>query len=276
MKKTMTTFILIAGMSFIAFQNCSNKSYSAANGDAATTADETTDDSDTTSDSGSSTISCAEQLQSVTVPVKMLFIVDTSGSNADDYIYSGTDSDKSLRGGSIDEFFAEYKVKDNFSWGFITFSGISATSLIGSDSSPTFTSSVTTMSSAISNFYKISDYGGTPYVAALDLAAKAVTNDTTYSSTDKYVVIFLSDGVPDPVVADDVLASKVKNVLAQHSGQVTFNTVYYGPTSSSASSRLRAMAGAGNGQFLDVSSASAQQSFKIEDVAQVAGTTCSE
>lgn len=262
-----TFFIMVMG-----FQNCSDTKF----GTAASSSEEGSNSSSSSSNSSSSSEdTCTEQLQTTTLPVKTLFIVDTSGSNASDSKSSGSDNDKSVRGGSIQQFFSTYSSHANFAWGFLTFSGSSATSLIGSTSNPVFSASPQSMQNAISSFYGMRDGGLTPYRAALSLARQTVLNDTQSSTSNtKYVLVFLSDGLPDPEVSDSTLISDIQSIIALRPGQITFNTIYYGGVDNVANQRLRTMATAGNGQFLDTNSNSTGKYFVISDVISVAGLNC--
>lgn len=215
--------------------------------------------------------SCTQQLGSTTLPIKVMFVVDTSGSNAGT---GGSDPSKAVRGGSIAQFFTTYQTRSNFAWGFLYFSGSVASSLVGGTSSPQFTASASQMQQAISSFYGIQDYGLTPYMAALNMARQAVQNDTTAPSNTKYVVVFLSDGLPDPIVDDATLRAGVKALLGVRPGQVSFNAIYYGDADVAANTRLKMMATVGLGQFLDTNNNPTGKQFVISDVINVAGLNC--
>lgn len=211
---------------------------------------------------------CENDLQQLTIPIKLLFIVDTSGSNASD---PGTDVNKVVRGQSIQEFFNLYKNKTNFSWAMNIFSGSTSSPLISG-----FTTNSSTMQQAINNFFNVTDTGQTPYMAALNLGQQFLTNDSNRTAQTKWVVVFLSDGMPNPAVDQSTLNSKVAQIVGQIPGQVSFNTVYYGPNSTTegiaAASRLQSMAAAGGGKFLNTNQA--QRTFPITDVITVPGTSC--
>ncbi len=207
---------------------------------------------------------CTEQLQNATIPIKLLFVVDTSGSNAGS---SGTDNNKVVRGQSIQEFFNTYKVKTNFSWDMTVFSDSTSSPLIAG-----FTTNTATMQGAINNFLAITDNGNTPYVAALDLAYQHIANDTLRTPQTKWVVVFLSDGLPNPEVALSTLQAKVSTIVGLVPGQVSFNTVYYGTADATAAGRLQSMATSGGGKFLNTNNSG--RSFPIQDVIQVPGTIC--
>lgn len=225
-----------------------------------------------TSDASLAYESCTKQLQSTSYPIKVLFVVDTSGSNAG---MGGSDPTKAVRGGSINEFFTTYHARTNFSWAFTYFSGSMSTSLIGSAGNPSFTSNASAMQNAIGSFYGITDYGLTPYKAALQLARQALVNEAAASPANtKFVVVFLSDGVPDPVVDDATLRAEVQSIAAVRPGAVSFNTIYYGDADAVANARLKMMATVGAGQFLDTNARPNGKQFVISDVINVAGLNC--
>lgn len=249
-----TTVILILMLLFVSFGNCSKTRFSQASG-------------------GSSAQSCAYQLQTITAPVKTLFIVDMSGSNADDFYYYGSDNNKTLRGSAIQRYFDAYRARANFSWGFLTFSEYTASSLIGSSANPVFANSLQ-MQNAINIFYSIVDSGLTPYRAALNLARTAISSDTASTTSTKYIIVFLSDGLPDPEVSDSILHSDLLSIVNLKPGQVTFNAIYYGTPDNQASARLTAMASVGGGKFLDTNVTGA--TFDISNVVNVAGVRCTQ
>ncbi|MGZ3723853.1 MAG: hypothetical protein ACXVA9_13010 [Bdellovibrionales bacterium] len=217
------------------------------------------------------------QLQAATVPVKVVFIVDESGSNAGDGgTYIGTDPGKVHRLASIQQFYANFGMKPNFSWGFLTFQGTTATSIFTANGIPAFTTDTNIMTQAFAFFSATPDYGQTPYIAAMDKAIQLISSDTPNAAT-KYVVVFLSDGVPTdlpPSTAAADLSTKVHNLLNSFPGQITFNTVYYGPNDAQAHALLMQASIAGNGQFLDLNTNSAVSSFMISSVVTVPGALC--
>lgn len=201
-----------------------------------------------------------------TLPVKVVLVVDASGSNANQGNLYGTDPYKNLRGGSIQTFFDKYKGLSNFSWGFILFHETSAYSLIGSG----FSTQPSQMQNAISDFYSIYDEGGTPYRAALSRARQLIQSDAGTQDT-KYIVVFISDGLPEPAVSNSTLQSDIQSLMASKPGQVSLSTIYYGSINQQAADRLGMMASYGAGGFLDANT-SYGQTFSIDSVIQVPGT----
>ncbi len=277
MKLRRATLVLSLMLLALPFQNCSDKSFSTSavpssqnNGNGGNNNGNGGDDAH-----GNIPQNCQDQLQQITVPVKMLFVVDVSGSNASN---PGTDPNKVVRGGSIQEFFNLYGTKPNFWWGFTYFAGTTSSALIGYNndaSQPAFTNNPTDMLMAIQVFLnQIGDSGNTPYVAALDLAIKAIQNDTVYTPDTSWVVVWLSDGMPVPDVNNAILTSKVQTLIGLRPGKVTFNAVYYGPLNPTASGRLQMMTMVGGGKFLDTNANPNGKSFQIVDVINVPGTIC--
>lgn len=259
------TLRLVLAISLISVVNCSNQKLSA---NAAGGSNTGVGNDDAT---GQIPQDCQDQLQQLTIPVKLLFIVDVSGSNAGN---TGTDNGKNKRAGALQNFKNLYAAKTNFHYGFNYFSGSSSSALIGySLNQPAFTLSndANIMQQAINTFMTIPDSGETPYLAALDLGIKALQDDLSRTPQTKWVVVFISDGMPNPDVPDSTLAARVQTMVNQIPGQVTFNAIYYGPNDPLAATRLNKMAVAGNGKFLD---ASAGFNFQITDVVTVPGTVC--
>lgn len=277
--KHSVVVILLAGLVPVAFQNCAKANFS-------------TPASSSAGGAGASGVtgygldpaynnidqphtnpnSCYTFLHQTTLGVRLLFIVDQSGSNAGG---AGTDPYKSVRGGSIQAFFDDYKAKPSFNWGFVSFAGVSASPFImNAYAQPAFSAQSADMQSAISMFQSRNDSGNTPYQAALDSVIQAINNDSASPASTKYIVVFLSDGLPNPDIADSTLKNDVNAILATRPGQVTFNTVYYGPGDKTASERLRTMATTGGGYFLDTNRSATAKSFLISNVVNVPGSSC--
>jgi Mg-chelatase subunit ChlD len=227
--------------------------------------------------------SCREVLNTTTDDIRMLFVVDQSGSN------DGTDPNKSYRRGSIQNFFNLYSTKSNFRWGFNSFKGSFSIAFInsGSQSRPVF-GPASEMTPAISEFNRQSDSGLTDYKKALDSAASAIQNDSTRTPMTKYVVAFLSDGMPTAgyeykvinsmggrvltVKGMDEMLSDVEALRQMLPGRISLNTVYYGRNNPSAALLMQKMAALGSGRFLDVNVAG--NTFPIVDTVSVPSMDC--
>jgi hypothetical protein len=228
-------------------------------------------------------------LVQVTSPVKILFVVDASGSNRIATKDNGTfpydkdsttcptgasncapasDPQKTFRGGSIEAFYNENYSRSNISWGFHLFQESSAKSLIGTSGNSKLGNALE-MAQALSSFRTTEqDGGGTPYLAGLSLALETIHNDVDLSNSDvAYVVVFLSDGYPtDHSVNSQILNDKVKSILDLAPGRINLGAVYYGTVNDpAAASVLQGMAAAGKGAFLNINTDN-DQAFDINQV----------
>lgn len=184
---------------------------------------------------------------------KILFVVDKSGSNvASAGGFPPTDPTGMYRVGTISAFFDLHKENQYTKWGLSSFQNAGATPEILDETGTAggFSNNVSIISAAIQSLAG-NNAGGTPYQAAIASAGATITNDSARNPGErsKYVVVFISDGEPSDGVTDPILEAALTNLLAL--GDVTFNTVYYGPMNPPASSRLLRMANWGRGKFLD-------------------------
>jgi hypothetical protein len=251
----------------------------------------------TTSDTSPVSASCtAQNINSIERPTKLLFVVDTSGSNA---LYTQdngtrpctvdlnsctlpTDPDKTFRVGAISGFLQRYRHKTNFSWGLASFSDEEAYSyVVNSQARPAFTSHPSIMSRALSEFQKEDDSGSTPYKAALQMAYDVIRNDPDRNKSPKpqYLVLLITDGFPTDYRGDQnqFLASEIDrdiaNVLSAAPNQVFLSTVYYGQVNDpGAINLLRGIAEKGNGYFGNAATSPA--TFKIDDLIPGSRTSC--
>lgn len=253
----------------VSFQNCAKANFTSTPMSSGDPRGLLGDDDDSTPDVITDTgrPSCREELRTLTVPVKTIFVVDGSGSNLVDGDLPGTDPDKAVRGGSMQRFLNSHKDRNNFAWSLIRFAGTSATALATNVSA-------SPMQSALDSFMAINDAGHTPYVPALDSAATAIQKDSSRTAQTKYIVVFLSDGMPNPSISNSELTTKVKTVINAAPGQVNLSAVYYGHNNSSASDRLKMMAQVGGGNFLDTNANPTGTAFLISDLVTIPGIVC--
>jgi hypothetical protein len=206
---------------------------------------------------------------SITVPIKILFVVDQSGSNVQTYnglpdgtcgrragCVPATDPKKSFRGNSISAFYKRYQNKENFSWGFESFSKKLAQSLIRENNKNVPFGNAQAMQAAMISFSKSKDGGATPYLAALSYAYGAISHDPDLSSTAefaaKYYIVFMSDGYPTDTNVGQI-NSAVQTLVALAPTRINLSTVYYATQyDRHAASVLQRMAFSGNGQFVNV------------------------
>lgn len=236
---------------------------------------------------------CTERtVASITRMTKLIFLVDTSGSNAirtrnagtaeclpADADYNScsmpTDPTKSFRAGSIQNFLNSYSSKTNFKWGFITFKDNYATALInnmGNTASPWLSPNPAHMQTAINQFYGITDYYATPYKAALDMAKQAILNDVDlHSAADpQYIIVMLTDGFPTDYNAlngsldMNAIEADITALKAVAPGRISLSSIYYGVNNTQAISLLSWMTSLGNGQFANVNQTGS--GIRIDDV----------
>lgn len=273
-------------VAMVAFQNCSNKNFGAS----AIPSNNNSQGNPNVDGNGiiplappTPPYNCVSVLQNSTFPAKLIFIVDVSGSNASNGNQPGTDPMKNYRGGSIQSFYNTFVSKANFHWGFSTFSGNSARALIGTPIgttavlNPTVSANPSDMQNAITTFNTVNDNGSTPYREAIAQAKATIMNDNPSSpanATTKYMIVFMSDGLPNPDRSETELAGYVTDALSAAPGKVSFNTIYYGTLDNDAGNRMYKMAQVGGGQFLDVNLNPQGKSFPISNVIQVPGVTC--
>jgi hypothetical protein len=240
------------------------------------------------------------QLKNLNRPVKVMFVVDTSGSNNSSTTDDGTvgctssnqncapatDPLKTFRSGSITSFFNTFKAKTNFSWGFEVFSGTIAQPYISTNGQSATFGNASAMASAITQFNSETDNNGTPYLAALSEAHSAIASDPDLNSTNPYLplyfIVFMSDGYPtdalsgsNPVVVDTgALNSSISSILSLAPGRITFSSIYYGTINDpNAAGTLQGMATVGQGQFVNVNTGSTS-SIVINDLITVPVGQC--
>jgi len=223
---------------------------------------------DSPSSPSSSLLGCTTNLGNTKIKTKMLFIVDMSESNQ---ITPGcslgagcSDPNKRMRSGSIEKFFRDYGNYTNFSWGFVGFQGESSTSLIRGFSDRE------DMATAINTFKRTSDWGQTPYLAALDRAKEIISNDSDLHTTEQiqYLILFMSDGEPSDSTAEQ-LVDEVKSISALAKKKITFNTVYYGPGTAPEANLLSDLAKTGGGHFLNTNTNPTGLDFAIKDILEI-------
>ncbi|MCC6276474.1 MAG: VWA domain-containing protein [Oligoflexia bacterium] len=216
---------------------------------------------------------CTQSPSVTTGKTKFMFVIDKSGSNG------STDPNNLKRAKNLEKFFngpdtAPRKLNSGIEWGFIEFSGDTATAYInegGDGRKPIFVGvpdNEAAMSQALQKL-RGPDGGSTPYKAALALTKKAIQDDVTKhpGEASSYVIFFMSDGMPTdygfegpagPEAFRDV--DELVNMLP---GQITFSTAYYGPFDPEAAEGLRIMAEHGHGKFVDTNQT---DDFTIDDL----------
>ena len=243
------------------FQNCAEQSFSSSSSNPSQNSQG--------GPGGTNGPSCREELLNVQTTVHMIFVVDRSGSNVISQGLPGTDPDKVARAGSLQAFLDFYKAKTNFTWSFLDFRNSTSSTALRAGSS-------TQMQSTINSFLNMGDGGNTPYLAALDNISQNVSfirNLNSANQSDKYIVVFISDGKPDPAVEASIIQSEVQSILSIAPNQLSFNTVYYGFTDFAPADLLQSMAQVGQGRFLNASELP-DKVFPIADSIAIPGQTC--
>lgn len=221
---------------------------------------------------------CAAPPKAFQALTKIMFLVDISGSNFGDGNSAivntsderaGTDPDKSYRYGTIKNFVDAHANTEQVSWGMIVFGNIPSLSSDGAEAlinngdlgTATFSAKAADMYSALGRFQTRDDNGSTPYHAALEMAANAITADKasiTAGDSVNYSVVLLSDGQPTDaqyMTAGSLDQTKIEaDVKKLVSAGASLTTVYYGGGSAidpAAAARLQDMAQVGNGKFVN-------------------------
>jgi len=239
MRKTLLVFcglILI-----LAFQNCAPTAVSSR------------------SQNQTQTAPCTPVSQTLTQDLRILFLVDNSGST------KATDPHQYYRSQVLKIFLQQYGNKQNLTYLYGFFSGTKAyffDSAIGgfhSVGNLPFGPAVD-LTTALNTFNLIPPSGNTPYKAALQLATQSIQNDLQQGSKVKnYILIFMSDGEPTDVSNQPSLPGNLQDLVQKAmaliqaaGGTLTLSTVYFnGANVAADASNLQLMAQIGGGQFVN-------------------------
>ena len=215
-------------------------------------------------------------------PVRILFVVDISGSMAqsDPQPMNGG---LTRRANAVLTLMNKYPPGNGVSYGLISFASDAAILTTGPNGLSGFTSDVNQIITAVPSFAAIN--GQTSYDSALSLAYQMLQADmnelgTTARSRARYEIVFMSDGAPDPdntgpgeSLPPDV-RTDVLNIAGLQTTQqlaiVALNTVYInGPNTPpneilQASTLLSSMANLANGTYRQVDSNQAINLFYID------------
>lgn len=177
-----------------------------------------------------------------------MFIVDYSGSN------SSTDPSR-VRIDKVVEFYNNKKNQDYTRWGALMFDSNSRAAIYEtSQNEPIFTDDEALEEQGMQRLQSESQNGtSTNYSAAIDMANDAITNDVRNhpDRDDFYIIFFLTDGMPNSgTTSTEGLVNKVKDLVGIRSGHIFFSAAYYGGQGDST--KLRKMAEAGGGNFVDI------------------------
>lgn len=254
----------------LVFQNCSNAKFT-------TEVDPSTLNAVTGSDdpNGGDDPNCHPQTVTSNKIVKVLFVVDASGSNVGEGGAVASDPKKAWRSSTISNFISAYSSHSNFYFGMISFQGTSAKAQIKVGNNGVFSKDASVVNAGYTSFMNTSDAGNTPYKAALTMAKSIISADLAANAAQQaaYVMVMISDGQATDYKTPDQVIPDASAIRALAPGQVSLNTVYYYPQAfvESQTKYLRNIASIGGGQFL---TANSSQTLKIDDVIQVPGTSC--
>ncbi|MGZ3795827.1 MAG: VWA domain-containing protein [Pseudobdellovibrionaceae bacterium] len=258
---TRSLFAIFFSLFIFGFQNCSKARFSAD-------ASANLSSLGTGNDSG-----CRANLVTNNKIIKVLFVVDTSGSNSQ--IPDGTDPNKKWRSATFNNFIHQYSGKTNFYYGLITFQGSSAKEQIVVNGSGAFTNDMTIVQSGYDSFMNTVDGGSTPYKAALTMARQIIAADVAANASQNasYVMLMVSDGMAKDYNSPDEVIPDANAIMAVAPGQVSLNSVYYYSTDfeDSETAYLRNISKVGNGSFIIANS---NQVLSINDVIQLPATGC--
>ncbi|PWU14470.1 MAG: hypothetical protein C5B49_13120 [Bdellovibrio sp.] len=203
-----------------------------------------------------------------------MVMIDNSGSTIE------TDPKQAFRLQLLNNFFNNYQAKTNFFWGLSYFGNDEVQSLVGMGPGTAF-GDAAAMTNAIHAYTWVFPQGDTPYFLALNALTADIQSDSGLKDADtSYAIVFMSDGIPDPAVADNDLIAAVKGIVGLKPNHVTFSTIYFdltnsiGPDAVQAAARLQMMANYGGGQFANTLFQGAN--LKLNDIATVPPAICTQ
>jgi len=207
--------------------------------------------------------------------VKVLFLVDGSGSNFGQYGTSPSDPTKKWRINTLGRFIQTHIGNPNILYNFTLFKGTAAKSFINPQGEPGFSSDPATVEKGFHSIMKLNDGGNTPYKAALKKARNIIAADLQdpASANATYAVVIVSDGHPtDYKQVHDVIpdASAIKSLAPD---RITLNSIYYSANKvpASAPQYLKTIANIGAGAFIV---ASTKKVLNLESSIRISGASC--
>lgn len=267
----------------IGFQNCSKVAFTEDAAASSLIKNGVTGDSTSNNNNSGDDSNCRVDLINSTKNVKVLFLIDTSGSNASNNGAAGTDVGKTWRLNTINSFISAYGNKPNFEFAFAYFQGTKADTLLKNSSGQgIFSKDMSAINQAVMDLKNIKDEGNTPYDAALSIVRNIIHYDQMVTATKDagYVVVMVSDGTPTNTSYTDNkngmtnLTNDVNAILAEAPKQISLNTVFlYNQAVPTASQKsyLQKISSLGSGAFIEASS---NQTLQISDTVQVPKTVC--
>jgi hypothetical protein len=269
MRVRMITLGLLAGSLFLS--GC-NKNYALNTASPASSALSTT--SGPTNPPPSNTTPC--QITSVSQNLKIIFMVDDSGSTA------STDPNDVNRVATVQAFLTKYSSKTNLTYSYAFFGTNSEAWSVSSNSFTASSADVfgtaANAEAALNKFVTLPTAGTTNYEAAFFQIETILQADNAATNNDNYVVIFMSDGQPKDLgnsASDQIngISGIAANLLGSTAaGRITLSTVYFGPNSDTQSeNNLSTMATLGGGQFIN---SNVTTSYSIDNLITVPVQAC--
>lgn len=220
----------------------------------------------------SASVQCRTTLVDTNRKVKVLLLVDASGSNQE------TDPTKRWRAAAINDLVNRYGSKDNFYFSIITFQGLTTTSqIVSTQGNTTFSNQQSEIQYGIAKFMANTDGGGTPYKAALMSAKALIKQDHINNASDNalYTVALISDGAPSDYLLPEEIIPDTKEIVEVVPGRIILNGVfYYNNAVSMATTNtkyLQNFAAYGQGAFI---TANSNESLKVDDIMQIQKEIC--
>lgn len=171
------------------------------------------------------------------VETKLLFIVDTSGSN--------TVSDpQRQRIRDVQSFVRANKTNPHCQWSVMSLGAMGTRPhTVDSQGNPIFVRG-SEIEKSLVYLENTKDEGGTPYASMFSMIQVMQSSSSDLSGMR---IVFVSDGTPTDFTNSQDTVTALRQVLSVNS---QFNSVFYGPENASAEKLLRAMAIEGQGKYL--------------------------
>jgi len=258
--------------------------------------------------------SCKGTLLTTEEKLRIIFMIDYSGSTEDTVYWKGTDPGKTFRLRTIRSFLQKYGSKQNLTYSFAIFGGSASVydtrkrGFISAENSYSPFGTSSDMESALRSFEQKTYIGGTAYKSAFEAIDTVISRDNSPADHQKYIVVFMSDGQPTDLVTpmsggrpetcslepmiDTKIARLVNNLqqtVASSGGAITVSSVYFGDQIYKAECdgfsggdtdawwairHLQGMAKEGEGQFIDTNRLNGS-ALEIEDIITIPGQDCS-
>ncbi len=185
---------------------------------------------------------CTEDPKSLVFPLKVWAVIDDSGS-----MQQSDPNQRRYTG--VQQLATSLSAPGKVFFGGQVFSGDTTRTF----TSPRFTDVVEAFNAQVQAVLNPGD-GRTPYLAALNLAISELSADVAENAViakrTRYVVVFLSDGVPTDSQEPEITGAMTRLMLLKGQvGGLTVNTVFLGGADANAEAVLQKMAMVGEGVY---------------------------